>query len=52
LFTKKDREVTLYIQLEQRFSNFFVVTPLEKFAGLATHQQQDVNKDTYQSFIF
>jgi len=29
------------------------VVPLEKFAGLATHQQQDVNKDAYhQSFIY
>ena len=25
---------------------FFVVTPLEKFAGLATYQQQDVTKYT------
>ena len=25
---------------------FFVATLLEKFAGLATHQQYDVNRDT------
>jgi len=31
---------------------FFVATPVEKFAGLTTHRQQDVNKDTYHQVLF
>jgi len=27
---------------------FFVATTLERFAWLGTHQQRDINKDTYQ----
>ena len=30
---------------------FFVATPLEKFAGIATHQQQDVNKETSNFYL-
>jgi len=39
--------------IDQWFSNFFVATPLETFAGLATHQQYELNKNAfYQSFIY
>jgi len=29
----------------------FVATPMEQFPGLATHQQEDVNKETYYKLL-